>query len=110
MIIKKEFTLGKNSTLKEIQRHARTIEQKCGHESDGVKEKCLLLGEEVGELFKAIRKIQGLRVDKKSKIGELDEELADVLIHICGIANRLDVDLAESYRNKQKINLKRVWK
>jgi len=32
-------------------------------------------------------------VDGKSVIGSVDEELADVLIYFCAIANRLGIDL-----------------
>ena len=106
----KNFSLKRKTTLSDLQEHAWQIEKECGHDADTVKNKCLLLGEEVGELFKAIRKSEGLRVDKKSKVGGLEEELADILIHICGIANRLKIDLAEAYKAKQKANLKRVWK
>ena len=106
----KSFSLKRKPTLSDLQEHAWQIEKKCGHDADDVKNKCLLLGEEVGELFKAIRKHQGLRIGKKSSVGEMDEELADILIHICGIANRLKINLAEAYRAKQEANLKRVWK
>jgi len=106
----KNFDLVVNPTLSDLQKHAWQIEKECGHDADDVKNKCLLLGEEVGELFKAVRKYQGLRIDKKSKVGGLDEELADILIHVCGIANRLKIDLSRAYSGKQETNLKRVWK
>jgi NTP pyrophosphatase (non-canonical NTP hydrolase) len=106
---KKQFGLEKSPSVSKLQKHAKQIEKECGHDADTVKNKCLLLGEEVGELFKAIRKSEGLRVDKKSKVGGLKEELADVLIHLFGIANRFGIDLEEAYRNKQKANLRRTW-
>lgn len=105
----KRFNLGKLQPLSSLQKHAKEVEKECGHDADTVKNKCLLLGEEVGELFKAIRKSEGLRIEKKSKVGGLEEELADVLIHLFGIANRFGIDLEKAYRNKQKSNLKRNW-
>jgi len=51
------------------------------------------LGEEVSELFKAIRKSEKMGVDQNSKIGSVDEELADVLIFVCSIANPFGIDL-----------------
>ena len=106
----KSFSFKEKPTLSDLQEHAWQIEKKCGHDADDVKNKCLLLGEEIGELFKAIRKHQGLRIGKKSNVGKMDEELADILIHVCGIANGLKINLTEAYRTKQKANLKRVWK
>lgn len=105
----KQFNLGKLPPLSKLQKHASWIEKVCGHDADTVKNKCLLLGEEIGELFKAIRKSEGLRIEEKSKVGGLEEELADVLIHLFGIANRFGINLEKAYRDKQKSNLKRNW-
>ena len=71
----------------------------------------LMLGEEVGELFKAIGKHGNLnKVDSNSKVGSVEEELADVLIFICAIANRFDIDLEKAFRDKEAINNKRSWR
>ncbi len=48
-----------------------------------------------------------MRVDQNSKIGSVEEELADVLIYLCAIANRLDIDLELALRKKEKINEQR---
>ena len=69
-----------------------------------------MLGEEVGELFKAIRKKEDIKVDLNSKIGSVEEELADILIYLCAIANRYDIDLEKAFREKEEINKQRVWK
>ena len=63
----------------------------------------------IGELFKAIRKQQKMRVDGKSVIGSVDEELADILIYLCSIANRLDIDLEQAFRDKEEVNKQRTW-
>ncbi len=68
-----------------------------------------MLGEEVGELFKAIRKSENIKIDHNSKFGSVEEELADVLIFMCSIANRFDIDLEKAFREKEEINKKRVW-
>ena len=44
-----------------------------------------------------------------SVIGTVDEELADVLIYLCAIANRLDISLDEALRKKEAINETRSW-
>ena len=42
----------------------------------------------VGELFKAVRKTEGLLVDENSNFSETGDELADIFIYICAIANK----------------------
>ena len=74
-----------------------------------VRDKCLLLGEEIGELFKAVRKVEGLKIDISSQFGTVSEELADVFIYLCAIANRYGIDLETAFREKEKINHQRSW-
>ncbi|WP_222115783.1 MazG nucleotide pyrophosphohydrolase domain-containing protein [Chromobacterium vaccinii] len=69
-----------------------------------------MLGEEVGELFKAVRKAEGMGMDANSKVGELEGELADIFIYLCAIANRFDVDLGAAFRRKEEINQTRRWR
>jgi NTP pyrophosphatase (non-canonical NTP hydrolase) len=70
---------------------------------------CLLLGEEVGELFKAIRKSAKMRIDRNSKIGTVEEEIADIIIFLCSIANRLNINIEQAFRDKEEINKLRSW-
>lgn len=72
-------------------------------------EQCLQLGEEVGEVFKAVRKDQNIHIDPNSKVGKVGDELADVLIYVCAIANRMGIDLADALRNKEAVNETRTW-
>ncbi len=68
-----------------------------------------MLGEEVGELFKAVRKTEGLVIDQGSRIGGIGEELADILVYLCSVANRYGVDLEQAFRDKEAVNRTRVW-
>ncbi|OHY90564.1 hypothetical protein BI375_23030 [Vibrio rotiferianus] len=74
-----------------------------------VNEKCLLLGEEVGELFKAVRKAEGIAIDPTSKVGDISDELADIFIYLCSIANRYDIDLEKAFLEKEQKNSQRTW-
>jgi NTP pyrophosphatase (non-canonical NTP hydrolase) len=103
------LTLPPNPTLANLQIYVRDMEVERSFDDQTIIHKCLLLGEEIGELFKAIRKSDGLKVDSSSRIGAADEELADVLIYLCSIANRLGVDLEQAFRQKEAINHKRTW-
>jgi NTP pyrophosphatase (non-canonical NTP hydrolase) len=69
-----------------------------------------MLGEEVGELFKAVRKAEKIKLDHNSKITSVSEELADVLIFLCSIANKFEIDLEKAFREKEEINKTRSWK
>jgi NTP pyrophosphatase (non-canonical NTP hydrolase) len=86
------------------------LENERGFISQSVIDKCLLLGEEVGELFKAVRKAEGLLVDENSTFSEIGDELSDILIYICAIANRKNIDLESAFRAKEEKNKKRTWK
>jgi NTP pyrophosphatase (non-canonical NTP hydrolase) len=101
--------LSEAQALSGVQRYVAEMEEERGFSHRTVIQQCLLLGEEVGELFKAIRKQQNLTVDPRSRIDNVEEELADVLIYLCAIANRLDVDLEDAFRKKEARNEERVW-
>jgi NTP pyrophosphatase (non-canonical NTP hydrolase) len=71
----------------------------------------LLLVEEVGELAKAIRRHAGIKIDETAnEHGRAPEELADVLSYVLNLANQLNVDLIEAFRDKERINAERIWK
>jgi NTP pyrophosphatase (non-canonical NTP hydrolase) len=97
------------SSLDDVQRYVADMEVERGFADCTVLEQSLKLGEEVGELFKAIRKHGDMPVDVTSVIGTVDEELADVLIYLCAIANRLGINLDEAVRRKEAVNETRSW-
>jgi NTP pyrophosphatase (non-canonical NTP hydrolase) len=86
---------------------AKEVERQFDQQS--ARDKCLLLGEEVGELFKAVRKTSGLGVDPHSDVKTVGHELADILNFLLAIANRYDIDLGQAYVAKEKINQERRW-
>jgi NTP pyrophosphatase (non-canonical NTP hydrolase) len=100
----------KNSTLKNFQNYVAELETERGFANQTIIDKCLLLGEEVGELFKAVRKSEGLAVDMNSNFTEISDELTDILIYLCAIANRKGIDLENAFREKEEKNKKRIWK
>jgi len=97
-------------TLANFQKYVSELEKERGFSSQTIIDKCLLLGEETGELFKAVRKAEGLVVDTNSNFTEIGDELADIFIYLCAIANRKNIDLEEAFRVKEEKNKKRVWK
>jgi NTP pyrophosphatase (non-canonical NTP hydrolase) len=101
--------LPRAATLPDIQRYVAEMEKERGFADRGVLDQCLLLGEEVGELFKAVRKSEHLLVGTTSIVGTVDEELADILIFVCAVANRYGIDLSTALRRKEEHNEQRVW-
>lgn len=101
--------LDANASLAHIQEYVRKLEAERGFTGNTIQQSALLLGEEIGELFKALRRQQKMSLDLKSVVGSVDEELADMLIYICSIANRLNIDLEAAFRAKEEINKQRVW-
>lgn len=102
-------TLPDRPTMKDFQTYIREMEEERGFADETPVEQCLLLGEEIGELFKAIRKCAGMKTDEQRDCGSVDLELADILIYTCCLANRFDIDLEKAFRKKEEINKKRSW-
>jgi len=102
--------LSDHPTLKDLQQYVDEVCKERGWVKDTYAEKFLLFMEEVGELAKAMRKEQGLYVEKaKQKRVELEEEFADVLSYLLDLANLYHVDLEKAFREKERINDGRKW-
>lgn len=105
------LNLDTKPTIQDFQKYVKQLELERGFDNQTATQKGLLLGEEIGELFKAMRKHEAqLRVDENSQVHDIGDELADVFIYLCAIANRYDVDLEEAFRTKEEKNKTRVWK
>ena len=105
--------LKQNSTLSDIQTYIKKVLKLRGFEDQTTKDKILLLVEEVGELAKAVRKNSaGASVDpeKIENYDSVESEIADVLIVLISVANTLDIDIFESLKEKEQININRKWK
>ncbi len=77
---------------------------------------CFLMGEEVGELFKAVRKVNHLfdqgetpQQDRHALVAEVGDEIIDVLNYLLAVANRLEIDVEQAFRSKNTLNQKRHW-
>lgn len=102
--------LPETPTLGDLQRYVDEMERERGFDANTVLQKCLLLGEEVGELFKAVRRSHaGMRLATPGYKDDAAGELADIVILVCAIANRVGVDLEQAFREKEKHNGRRVW-
>ncbi|RPI72921.1 MAG: pyrophosphohydrolase [Desulfobacteraceae bacterium] len=103
------LTLKLNPTLQDYQNYVRELENERGFSDQSARDKCLLLGEEIGELFKSIRKAEGLSIDKNSNFKSIADEIADIFIYICSIANRYGIDMEAAFKQKEEQNKNRTW-
>jgi len=100
----------KHITLVEIQKRVSKLEDLKGFSDHTLIQISLLIGEEVGELFKAIRDVEHLKIDSASRVNSVSEELSDILILLCSVANRIGIDLEKAFLDKEKVNIEREWK
>ena len=72
---------------------------------------CCLFAEEAGEVISAVRKnAKGGSVGSGSAVSNVAEELADVFIYVCSLANMHGIDLEQAFRDKEEKNKLRTWK
>jgi NTP pyrophosphatase (non-canonical NTP hydrolase) len=95
-------------TLADLQQYVRDMMQERGFHDD-IKQRFMLLIEEVGELAKASRKHAGMKFAQDARDQDLEGEAADVLIILLGICNLLEVDLEQAFRDKEELNKQRKW-
>ena len=97
----------------ELQNYINNVLEIRGFNNLSIELKLMLLMEEVGELAKSIRKDSTrLPIDrcKINSYSSIEEEIADVLIVLFSIANKLQIDLYDAFLKKEKENIKRKWK
>ncbi len=103
------INLPERAAMQEYQKYIHDLEALHGWLKLDLVHNCFLMGEEVGELFKAVRKSEHLSIGTTSIVGTVDEELADILIFVCAVANRYGIDLSSALRRKEEHNEQRVW-
>ena len=99
-----------NKTLKELQVFYAEKSKERGFDKETAQDTLLLMMEEIGELARAVRKQAGIKIDNKSDVYAIEEELADILAYLLHLSNILNLDLEDSFWKKEKENQKRVWK
>lgn len=100
-----------DTSLVELQNYINNVLEIRGFNNQSIELKLMLLMEEVGELAKSIRKDSTrLPIDrcKINNYSSIEEEIADVLIVLFSIANKLQIDLYDAFLKKE--NIKRKWK
>jgi len=99
-----------DATLADWQVYVQQKIEERGFADETTQQKFMLLVEEVGELAKALRPLEGIKTSDDSEKFEVAHEAADVFWLLCCICNGLDIDLDAALRSKDAKNAKRVWK
>ncbi len=97
------------NTMRDYQKLIKKLAIKRGFDKETVSQKFMLLLEETGEFAKAARKVSGITVDNNSRKHVVEEEAADILFVLMDICNSLEIDLADAFKNKEKLNNTRKW-
>lgn len=103
------------ASMREYQRYVHELESLHGWLDVDLVHNCFLMGEEVGELFKAVRRHDHLfdegapGADAEARRAAVADEIVDVLNYLLAIANRLDVDVEAAFRSKNSVNQSRTW-
>jgi NTP pyrophosphatase (non-canonical NTP hydrolase) len=94
--------------LDRLQRYYRRAASRRGWETESPRDTLLLLTEELGELARAVRKLEGLdRSHAPEGVGDVGEELADVQLYVIHLANALGLELAGAVTSKELVNARR---
>lgn len=101
--------LSQGASLPGIQNYVAKMEAERGLDKQDLPSQCLKLGEEVGELYRAVRKLQGHPQDPGGRVADVADEAADALILLMSIVNRCGIDLEDAFRTKEARNESRVW-
>ena len=104
--------LPEGASFSDYQAYIKALEEKKGWLDVDLVHNCFFLGEEMGELFKAVRSHTRLATETGSKTANTQEiayEIVDILNYLISISNRLDIDIEQAFREKNAINQKRSW-
>lgn len=99
-----------NPTLKDFQQYVRKMKQERGFNTTDKFFECCLFAEECGEVISAVRKNSKTgSIGSGSTASSVAEELADVFIYLCSLANMHGIDLEQAFRDKEEKNKRRTW-
>jgi NTP pyrophosphatase (non-canonical NTP hydrolase) len=101
--------LSQGASLPQIQDYVAKMEAERHLDKQDLPSQCIKLGEEVGELYRAVRKLQGNPEDPAGRVANVGDEAVDTLILLMSIVNRCGINLEDAFRTKEALNETRVW-
>ena len=96
--------------IKNLQKYVAYKIKERGFEDESLRERLVLLMEEVGELARACRKISGMNIDSNKEIkNKTGEEVADVINLVFAVGIELGLDIEKEFIEKEKKNDQRSY-
>ena len=105
--------LQETDSLRKVQAYIKAVNTVRGFEEQPIVETMLLLTEEIGELAKAIRKNASnmcTDINKQYNYDSVESEVSDCLYVLASVCNKLNIDMFNCLKEKEKENINRVWK
>lgn len=104
--------LNEQNSLRDVQKYVNKVNEIRGFNNQEVTKTMLLLTEEVGELAKAIRKnATDIKIDinKQFNYDTIESEVADVFYVLSCVCNKLNIDIFDCIKEKERKNINREW-
>ena len=93
-----------------LQQYYKRIAARRSWDDETPKDILLLILEEIGELARAVRKIEGIKRDGHYENDAVAEELADIQLYLVHLANSLKITLGDAVTQKETKNQERFLK
>jgi len=94
--------------LAQLQRYYSRVARQRGYSSESARDCVLLLTEELGELARAVRKVENLSRAAGYEDINPSHELADMQLYLVHLANIMDLRLDQAVIDKEKVNASRM--
>src|SRR5690625_5016082 len=96
--------------LDDFQQYVKDFCEEKGFTNVSDEERYLFFMSEVGEMSEELLKLKYAEEDKQTEIRKaLSHEIFDVIWNTVEIANRLDINLTQAFKEKMELNSKRSW-
>ncbi|MFA1822382.1 pyrophosphatase [Virgibacillus oceani] len=93
-----------------FQQYVKEFCEEKGFNDVSDEERYLFFMSEVGEMSEELLKLKYAGEDKQTEIRKaLSHEIFDVIWNAVEIANRLDINLTQAFKEKMEVNSKRSW-
>lgn len=100
--------ISKTVTVADLQEYVKEMYEERGFSEQTIDREFMGLVEEVGELAEVIKNITKPN-RAKQKVYDIGAEIADVLLYLVCIANRMNIDIASEVEKKEKVNRAPAW-
>ena len=102
-------TLSKDTTLTGLQTYVKEISVIRGQDKNDIQTNFLILNEKVGQLARALRIYNEVKMATNAALVDVQSEVADVCLALTSLSNELKINMATAVRIKEDANKRRLW-